>query len=122
MQSFTVYKKDESECSSFRCAYGWGRIVKLNIIEIFLEVEISDQEFYEAIYDFISSYNIRYGEYEGNEFIIKKIDRENFLIFNEYVVEGRRNTSNYTYMNQIDLLDDVSHYANKQGYKLKHSY
>lgn len=94
----------------------------MNIIKIFLEVEISDQEFYEAIFDFISSYNIRCGEYEGNEFIIKKIDIENFLIFNEYVVDGRRNTSNYTYINKIDLLDDVNHYANKQGYKLKYSY
>jgi hypothetical protein len=56
------------------------------------------------------------------KFIIRKIDRENFLIFNEYVVDGRRNTSNYTYMNKIDLLDDVNHYVNKQGYKLKHSY
>ena len=40
------------------------------MVRSFLKVEISDQEYYEGIIDFIYNDNIRYGEYECNEFII----------------------------------------------------
>ncbi len=34
--------------------------------------------------NFINSYEIRKGEFEGNVYIIMKMDRENFIIFLEY--------------------------------------
>ncbi len=44
----------------------------MDVIKKFLVVEISDQEMYEEIYDFINSPHVRSGEFEGNELIIKK--------------------------------------------------
>ena len=34
--------------------------------------------------DFINLYEIRKGEFEGNEYVIMKMDRDNFIIFPEY--------------------------------------
>lgn len=44
----------------------------IDTIERFLDDEISSQEMYEAIYNFITSFHIRSGEFEGNHYIIKK--------------------------------------------------
>ena len=57
----------------------------MNKIEDFLKNEISYPEMYEEILYFIDSYDIRCGELECNEYVIKKIDRNNFLLFVEYV-------------------------------------
>lgn len=51
----------------------------MNILESFLQSEINTQELYEEIISFITSYHIRCGEFEGNEYIIKKMDQINFL-------------------------------------------
>jgi hypothetical protein len=59
-------------------------------INSFLEAEINTQELYEDIINFITSYHIRNGEFEGNEYIIKKIDQINFIIFPEYIVNNKR--------------------------------
>lgn len=50
----------------------------------FLQAEINSQELYEEICMFILLDIIRRGEFEGNEYIIKKMDRDNFVIFPEY--------------------------------------
>lgn len=50
------------------------------VIKRFLEDEISSQELYEVMFDFIDSVHIRNGEFEGNYFIIKKMDLNNFII------------------------------------------
>lgn len=50
----------------------------MNILEGFLQSEINTQELYEDIMSFITSYHIRCGEFEGNEYIIKKMDQTNF--------------------------------------------
>ncbi|WP_416150803.1 hypothetical protein ACM26V_07500 [Salipaludibacillus sp. HK11] len=42
------------------------------LLESFLEFEVSEQEYYEGIIDFIYSGNIRCGEYECNQFVVKK--------------------------------------------------
>ncbi len=52
-------------------------------IEEFSYHELSDHDACKAIYEFVTSYDIRCGEYEGNSYVIKKIDRENFIIFLE---------------------------------------
>ncbi|TCN26491.1 hypothetical protein [Mesobacillus foraminis] len=41
------------------------------IVQSFLETEISDQDYYEGIIRFIYSGNIRCGEYECNQFVVK---------------------------------------------------
>lgn len=56
----------------------------MDIIGKFLQAEINSKEYYEGITNFINSYEIRKGEFEGNEYIIMKIDRDNFIIFPEY--------------------------------------
>lgn len=50
----------------------------------FLFAEIQSAGLYRAIVDFIESYEIRRGEFECNEFIIQKLDRDNFLLYPEY--------------------------------------
>lgn len=54
------------------------------ILEKFLEVEIQSTELYRGIIDFIESYEIRRGEFECNEYIIQKLDRDNFILYPEY--------------------------------------
>ncbi len=58
---------------------------KKEFLKQFLITEVTDKEEYEVIFHFVSSFDIRNGELEGNEYIIKKMDRENFIIFKEYV-------------------------------------
>ncbi len=56
----------------------------MNLIEKFLSVELDYQEMYDEIINFITSFHIRNGEFEGNEYIINKMDRDNFIIYLEY--------------------------------------
>ncbi len=59
----------------------------MNVMEEFLQAEINTQELYEDIINFITSFHIRNGEFEGNEYVIKKMDQTNFIIFPEYESE-----------------------------------
>ncbi|WP_085832441.1 hypothetical protein [Clostridium merdae] len=56
----------------------------MDVLNSFLRSEINTQELYNDIIAFITSYHIRNGEFEGNEYIIKKMDHANFIIFPEY--------------------------------------
>lgn len=58
------------------------------ILNNFLMSEINSIEFYKCIIDFIDSFEIRRGEFEGNEFIIMKMDRENFILYPERDYRG----------------------------------
>lgn len=51
----------------------------------FLYSEISNQEMYNDMMEFILTPYIRNGEFECNEYIIKKMDQVNFIIFSEYI-------------------------------------
>lgn len=94
-----------------------------NLIDSFLEDYISDQEFYDGIYDFIVSFNIRCGEYQCNRFIIKKMDHLNFIIFEEYVLQdGHRTIHNSISIFKDDLIKLINQFANKQGFELRDSY
>lgn len=55
----------------------------MDILNVFLQTEIFSKEYYESIMFLINSYEIRKGEFEGNEYIILKIDRDNFIIYPE---------------------------------------
>ena len=56
----------------------------MDILNKFLQAEINSKDYYEMITNFISSHEIRKGEFEGNKYIIMKVDRDNFIIFPEY--------------------------------------
>ncbi|KOO43054.1 hypothetical protein [Priestia koreensis] len=63
----------------------------MNVLKGFLQAEINTQELYKDIMSFITSYHIRCGEFEGNEYIIKKMDQTNFILFPEYIdADGER--------------------------------
>ncbi|MBE5836122.1 MAG: hypothetical protein E7309_16025 [Butyrivibrio sp.] len=56
----------------------------MEVLKKFLQAEINSKDQVDAILSFVDSYEVRKGEYEGNEFIILKIDRENFILYPEY--------------------------------------
>lgn len=88
----------------------------MDILNKFLQAEINSKEYYESIIDFINSYKIRKGEFEGNEYIIMKIDRDNFIIFPEYD-DGKGGVqipfSLSVYKNR--LLDAINNYVQEKG-------
>ncbi|MFB7140853.1 hypothetical protein ACFCYN_14460 [Gottfriedia sp. NPDC056225] len=89
-----------------------------NVIESFLEDEISQQEFYDGIIDFIDSSNIRCGEYECNTFVIKKMDHLNFIIFQEYVLqEGHRTIHESFTIFKDKLISSINKFAKKKDFK-----
>lgn len=57
----------------------------MDIMSKFMQAELNSQEALDEIQLFIESNGIRSGEFEGNEYIIKKMDRDNFIIFPEYI-------------------------------------
>ncbi|WP_219836075.1 hypothetical protein [Paenibacillus sp. R14(2021)] len=91
------------------------------IIAEFLNDEVGCQDFYDSIYNFIADQNIRAGEYEGNIFVIKKMDRLNFIIFKEYVFRdsGLRTIHNSISLFRKDLLKAVNEHAATQGFTVK---
>ncbi len=93
----------------------------MDVIKKFLDVEISNQEMYEEIYDFINSPHVRNGEFEANEYIIKKIDSLNFIIYIEYIFpnDGHREISCCTSIYKDDLNTKINEYAIRYGYTLK---
>lgn len=88
----------------------------MDIMLKFLQAEINSQEAYEEIYSFIVSYGVRNGEFEGNEYIIKKMDRDNFFIFPEYVDdEGSREIPFSMSVYKEQLLKEMNRYALNKG-------
>ena len=88
----------------------------MDILNNFLQSEINSKEFFECITDFITSFEVRKGEFEGNEFIIMKVDRENFILFPEY--ESTQEGKYIPYALSIykdKLLDAINIYAQKKG-------
>ena len=87
----------------------------MNILEKFLRFEIYEG-MYEEIIHFINSYQIRNGDFECNEFIVRKIDRENFIIYPEYD-DGKGDImipySMAIYKN--NLLEKINNYAKLKG-------
>ncbi|MGM8216095.1 hypothetical protein ACLIA0_11025 [Bacillaceae bacterium W0354] len=89
------------------------------LIQSFLEDEITYQEFYDGIIEFIYSHNIRCGEYECNRFVINKMDHLNFIIFEEYVIDGKREIHNSVSIHKNKLIKLINKYAKKQGIIIK---
>lgn len=91
----------------------------MDIVAKFLQAEINSQELYEEIYRFIVSYHIRNGEFEGNEYIIKKMDEDNFILFPEYTDEdGKREIHFVTSIYKEQLIEEIQNNAIQKGLKL----
>jgi hypothetical protein len=84
----------------------------------FLQIEISDQEFYDGIFGFVINDNIRCGEYECNQFIVRKMDHLNFLIFEEYVIDGKTEITKAFSIARSKLIGSLNAYARKQGFNI----
>ncbi len=88
----------------------------INTIEKFLEDEISYQDMYEEICAFITSTHIRNGEFEGNYYILKKMDLLNFIIYPEDLYpDNHREISYCISIYKHDLLKKITDYAKQQG-------
>lgn len=88
----------------------------MEILNKFLQAEINSKEYYESIMNFIDSYEIRKGEFEGNEYVIMKIDRDNFIIFPEY--DDGKDGVQIPFSVSIykkNFLDAITEYAQKKG-------
>lgn len=91
----------------------------MNVIEGFLQSEINTQDLYNDIMYFITSYHVRNGEFEGNEYIIKKMDQTNFIIFSEYKDEdGEREIHATEAVYRDNLIKRINEYALTKGLKL----
>lgn len=92
----------------------------MNVLEHFLKVEIDTQEMYDEIIYFITSPNIRRGEFEANEHVIQKRDFGNFIIFIEY---SDREEREYVHTAQAihfrQLVDEINAYAMIQSIETK---
>ncbi|MBP2000778.1 hypothetical protein J2Z69_001809 [Paenibacillus shirakamiensis] len=87
-----------------------------NIIEKFLDDEISSQELYESIYDFVTSFHIRSGEFEANYYIIKKMDSDNFFIFPENIYpDNHREIPHCISIYKDRLVSLINAHARKQA-------
>lgn len=62
----------------------------MDMIKDFLYSEMSIEELYKEVIFFINSDEIQKGEFEGNQYILKKIDKENFILYAEYENEEGR--------------------------------
>ncbi|WP_078554457.1 hypothetical protein [Bacillus alkalicellulosilyticus] len=93
-----------------------------DILQSFLEIEISDQEYYDGIIRFIYSGNIRCGEYECNEFVVKKIDFLNFIVFDEYEINKKKKTTISFSISKDELIKSINDFAEKQGFLIRDSH
>ena len=74
------------------------------------------KEYYESIINFINLYEIRKGEFEGNGYVIMKMDRDNFIIFPEYDDgEGGIQIPFSLSIYKNSLLDAINSYAQEKG-------
>jgi len=87
----------------------------MDIMKKFLQAEINTKELYEEICHFIESYEIRKGEFEGNEYIIMKIDKDNFILFPEYEDKNGLSIPFARSIYKKELLDAINEYAKKKG-------
>lgn len=91
----------------------------MDVMKGFLKSEINTQELYEAILQFVLSPHIRNGEFEGNEYIIKKIDQLNFFIYPEYEYpDGHREIHAAIAIYKNQLVDQINATAFAHGFEI----
>lgn len=114
--SFEAEQSGDRQFNGKRFSYDNRKEKDMDVLNKFLQAEINLKEYYDSITNFISLYEIRKGEFEGNEYIIMKVDRDNFIIFPEYD-DGKSGIqipfSFSIYKNK--LLDAINSYAQEKG-------
>ena len=78
----------------------------MDMIKDFLYSEMSIEELYKEVIFFINSDEIQKGEFEGNQYILKKIDKENFILYAEYedkegVVKDMSGTAQFIHKDKL---------------------
>lgn len=68
-----------------------------NIFGKFIDDEIMDIETFKLIYDFVALDNFRQGEYEGNMFVIRKINTNHIQLEDEVATKNTSIPIVYTY-------------------------
>ena len=88
----------------------------MDVMSKFLQAEINSQELYEEIYKFVVSDHIRNGEFEGNEYVIKKMDQDNFILSPEYIDEdGKREINFAISVYKEQLIKEIQNNAIEKG-------
>ncbi len=88
----------------------------MEILMEFISTEITDDSSYRGIMNFIISENIRNGEYKGKEYVIKKMDLINFIIFPEYEYgDGMRAIQCVEAIFKDILILKINEYAEENG-------
>ena len=74
----------------------------MDMIKDFLYSEMSIEELYKEVIFFINSDEIQKGEFEGNQYILKKIDKENFILYDkEGVVKDMSGTAQFIHKDKL---------------------
>lgn len=70
----------------------------MELIKQFIEDELMDEASYQMILDFITLPNFRSGEYEGNRYVIRKVNKTYIQIEDEVAFEhtGVRQVESFT--------------------------
>lgn len=88
----------------------------MEILKEFLKDEIQSKEVEVDIVKFIESFNIRNGEYEGNRYVLKKIDNLNFLIFPEDIYpDGHKEICGCISIYKTQLLKEIKNWVKTKG-------
>lgn len=91
----------------------------MDVMSGFLRSEINSQELYETILQFVLSPHIRNGEFEGNEYIIKKMDLTNFFVYPEYEYpDGHREIHDVIAVYKNDLIKQINATALARGFQM----
>ena len=84
---------------------------KENWVSDFAFHELSDCKAAKAILDFVLDFDIRCGEYEGNSYVIKKLNREDCIIMLEHQYpNGNIDIPWVTEISKIALKDIIEKY------------
>jgi len=97
------------------------RVREMNeAIQDFLTTELIKEETYQQIFNFITDFHIRTGEYEGCGYIIKKYNRDNFIIFEEVDIQKNKLPQIYNAMSfsEKEILKIIMNYAKSKGYRV----
>lgn len=84
----------------------------MDFLNSFLRSEINSKDLYVEILHFIKSNEIRKGEFEGNDYIILKLNRECFILYPEYC--DKNGTIDIPYAKALckkKLLEEIDRYA-----------
>ncbi|MBC2316572.1 hypothetical protein HCC18_06925 [Listeria booriae] len=91
----------------------------MDIMEHFLRVELQCEEAYTEMLLFVASLYIRSGEFEGEEYVIRKLDHTNFIIAREYVgLDGAREVSRAFVVDRHALISKINKHVRVRGMTL----